>query len=192
MQFPPRRSFPLILLNPNLATPALTPAANTVSPEHSGYPSTPGAGPVTANLPTPTATSFDHDHDARLVDVSEETWGVVMPGAFAHTPWGPHGDSAELSRAQLSGQLIKRAGVRDEDGFVNIRVDMLHAPNPSHALLKEVLEMYGSLGCLARIRGIVDPVKSVLPWHMVITEKAYAALRAMGSEQGVPRSMALS
>lgn len=192
MQFPPRRSFPLNLLNSNLATPALTPAANTVSPEHSGYPSTPGAGPVTANLPTPTATSFDHDHDARLVDVSEETWGVVIPVAFVNTPWGPYGDSAASSPARLSGQLIKRAGVRDEDGLVNIRVDMLHAPNPSKALLKEILEMYGSLGCLARIRGIVDPVKSVLPWHMAIAKKSYAALQAMGTEQGAQRSMALS
>ena len=173
------------LLNSTLATPALTPAANTVSPEHSGYPSTPGAGPVTANLPTPTATSFDHDHDARLVDVSEETWGIVMPGASVGTPWSPYEDSAAASSPpRLSGHLMKRAGVRDEDGLVNNRVDILHAPNPSHALLKEVLEMYGNLGSIARIRGIVDSVKSVLPLHMAMAKKSHAALQAMGTEEG--------
>ena len=180
------------LLNSNLATPALTPAANTVSPEHSGYPSTPGAGPATGNLPTPTATSFDQDHDARLVDVSEETWGVMMPDAFLDAAWGPCEDPAAPDPPRISGHLIKRAGVRDEDGLVNIRVDILHAPNASHALLKEVLEMYGNLGSIARMRGIIDPVKSILPWHIAVAKKSYTALQAMGTEKGVPVSMVRS
>ena len=117
------------------------------------------------------------------MDVSEETWGVVMPGAFANAPWGPCGDSTASKPPRLSGHLMKRAGVRDEDGLVSIRVDLLHALSPSHVLLKEVLEMYGSLGALARMRGIVDPVKSVLPWHMAMVKKSCAALRAM--EEGV-------
>ncbi|KAL8787851.1 MAG: hypothetical protein Q9195_007591 [Heterodermia aff. obscurata] len=185
LQFPPSRSLPLNLLISSLATPALTPAANTVSPEYSGYPSTPGAGPVNGNLPTPTATSFDHDRTARLVDVSEETWGVVMAGTIANAPWDPDQDSTASSPPRFSGHLMKRAGVRDGDGLVNIRVDILQAANASQALLKEVLEMYGSLGTLARMRGIVDPVKSVLPWHIAIAKKSYAALQTMGTEEGV-------
>ena len=115
-----------------------------------------------------------------------------MPSAFVNASWGPCGDSAASSAPRLSGHLIKRAGVRDEDGLVNIRVDILHPPNASRALLKEVLEMYGSLGCIARIRGIVEPVKSLLPWHMAIAKKSYAALQAMGPEEGVRVGTALS
>ena len=147
---------------------------------------------MSGNLPTPTASSFEHDHDARLVDVSEETWGFVVPSAFVNAPHGHGEDSAGSSVPRLSGHLIKRAGVREEDGLVNVRVDILQAPNASHAFLKEVLEMYGNLGSIARMRGIVDGVKSVLPCHMAIAKKSYAALQAIGREEGTSVSMALS
>ena len=36
--------------------------------------------------------------------------------------------------------------------------------------------MYSSLATLARIRGIVDPLKSLLPWHIAAASKAHTAL----------------
>lgn len=136
--------------------------------------------PLATNLPTPAATSFDHDHEARLVDIREETWGLATDFAPSNTLLDSDKKTTVWCPALLSGQLIKRAGVRDEDGLVNLGVDILHAQQPSHALLKEVLTMYGCLGTLARIRGIVDPVKSVLPWHLATVKKSQVALQVTG------------
>ena len=77
-----------------------------------------------------------------------------------------------------SGYLLKRLGTRDEDGLLTCGVNLIYAQRPYEALLKEVLMMYGHLATLARIRGIVDPVKSVLPWHVAAAVKAHAALEA--------------
>ena len=131
-------------------------------------------------MPTPTTVSFDHDHDTRLVDAAEESWGIVHGTTSSDTIHRTE-DGTRWCSALLSGHLMKRAGVRDEDGLVNVQVDILHANKPSPTLLKEVLEMYGSLGTLARIRGIVDQVKSVLPWHVAMAKKSLTALEAMRS-----------
>lgn len=39
-------------------------------------------------------------------------------------------------------------------------------------MLREVLSMYRGLAALARLRGIVDRVKGVLPWHVAAARKA--------------------
>lgn len=85
---------------------------------------------------------------------------------------------SENASPLCSGYLLKRLGARDEDGLLTCGVNLIYAQRPFEAVLKEVLEMYGRLATLARIRGIVDPVKSILPWHVAAAVKAHTALGA--------------
>lgn len=151
-------------------TPLATPTASTFSPTQSVHGSTPSA--TTAHPSTPASASFENDADARLVDVTEGTWGLSI-GSTA-TP----DLASENSSPLFSGYLLKRMGPRDEDGLLTCGVNLIYAQRPCEALLKEVLIMYGHLATLARIRGIVDPVKSVLPWHVAAAVKAHNALEA--------------
>lgn len=83
---------------------------------------------------------------------------------------------SDKSTAVASGYLVKRAGPRDEDGLIPLGVNLVHGQKPYKAVLKEVLGMYRNLGTLARVRGVVDPVKSVLPLHVAAARKAWKML----------------
>lgn len=154
-----------------LATPGATPQTNTPSPEISGLGSTPTGNAAQAGTPPANAAIGDQDSEARLIDVTDETWGVVMDGTI---------DDMSIpsirSTSLASGYLIKRAGPRDEDGLSPMGVNVVHGQKPYVALLKEVLGMFRNLGTLARVRGEVDPVKSVLPLHVAAARKAWRAL----------------
>ena len=113
----------------------------------------------------------EHDSEARLIDVTDETWGVVMDGTLDDM-----GTRSDRSTAVISGYLVKRAGPRDEDGLIPLGVNLVHAQKPHKAVLKEVLGMYRNLGTLARVRGVVDPVKSVLPLHVAAAKRAWKVL----------------
>ena len=152
-----------------------------MSPEQSGYASTPGAAPIVGNVPAPATASFDYGRDARLVNITEETWGFEDASCSSYKA---NHDLSELCPALSEGYLMKRAGVRDEDGLVNLHVRILHSTKSSNGLLKEILEMYGRLGTLARIRKIVDPVRSILPWHLAVAKKSYIALKVMKTWEG--------
>lgn len=80
------------------------------------------------------------------------------------------------SACMASGFLVKRAGPRDEDGLIPLGVNLVYGQQPHKALLKDVLGMYRNLGVLARVRGVVDPVKSVLPLHVAAARKAWKAV----------------
>jgi len=153
-------------------TPLATPTVTTFSPKQSIYGFTPSASAVAAYPSTPATASFENDADARLVDVTEGTWGLSL-GSTAT----PDIESETIS-SLCCGYLLKRMGPRDEDGLLTCGVNLIYAQRPCEALLKEVLVMYGHLATLARIRGIVDPVKSILPWHVAAANKAYVALGA--------------
>lgn len=62
---------------------------------------------------------------------------------------------------------------------MSMGVNLLHAQKPYHVQLKDVLDMYHGLGTLARIRGLVDPVRGVLPWHMAAAVNARSGLDRM-------------
>ena len=141
-------------------TPGSTPQASMLSPDQYGTVTPPG-GIGQVNAPTPTSTAFDQDTDARLVDVTSETWGVSMAQALKHT-----NGQTSVYPALASGFIVKRAGPRDEDRLIAMGVDVVYAQRPYEGLLKDLLGMYGSLGTLARARGLVDPVRGVLPWHV--------------------------
>lgn len=166
------------ILNKNLTdpnypctTPVSTPYTSILSPDQSGIVSTPGGGAAQANAPTPTSSTLDHNAEARLIDITDETWGVTMAGGL-DDPNIP----TEFCQALVSGHLIKRAGARDEDGLLVLGVSIIHAQKPDKVLLKEVLSMYRGLGMLARVRGIVDPVSNMLPWHVAAARKAHKAV----------------
>ena len=150
-------------------TPVSTPLNSTFSPDQSGFVSTPGPPSAQVNAPTPTSSVTDHTVEAKLIDITDETWGVTvsrgLPGSNVTT---------EFCHALISGYLIKRAGARDEDGLIAFGVNIVHAEKPDKALLKDVFGMYRGLGTLARVRGVVDPVSSVLPWHVTAARKAHA------------------
>ena len=156
-----------------LETPENTPQASVASPDISGIASTPG-GAVQANTP-PSHTSFgDADAEARLVDITDESWGVVM-NRSVNDVCVP----SEFCPALASGFLLKRAGPRDEDGVVRMGVNIIHGQKPHRPLLRTVLTMYRHLGLLARIRGIVDPLYGVAPNHVAAARNAQEAVLHM-------------
>ena len=163
------RSF--VDINNPSTTPVSTPLPSTFSPDQSGIVSTPGGGTAQANAATPSSSAFDHSAEAKLVDITDETWGLIMARCVGETH-----SLLDSCPALISGYLIKRAGARDEDGLIAFGVNIVHAQKPDKLLLKEVLRMYRGLGLLARVRGIVDPVSSVLPWHIAAARKAHATV----------------
>ncbi|KAF3039676.1 mediator of RNA polymerase II transcription subunit 13 [Didymella keratinophila] len=74
-------------------TPAATPG---VSPDNIGL--TPAATPSAADLPDPT-----QDPDARLVDATDETWGVVLAHRLQNS-----NSTTQFSPALISGLIVKR------------------------------------------------------------------------------------
>ena len=153
------------------ATPGATPQTNTPSPDISAFGSTPAANITQVGTPPTNATLGDPDSEARLIDVTDETWGIVMDGTLDDL-----NSLSDASPSLASGYLVKRAGSRDEDGLLPLGVNLIHGQKPYKAVLKEVLGMYRNLGALARVRGVVDPVKDVLPLHVAASRKAWKAL----------------
>jgi mediator of RNA polymerase II transcription subunit 13 len=170
--------------NPQAAmytTPVSTPQPNTQSPDQFGAtatPATPGGGggaptpgPATTAAAAPD-TPLELDADATLVDLSDETWGVILSHRLQ--------DSYSITRFQpalASGYLVKRTGTREhEDPPVAMSVNLLHAQRSYEPLLREILGMYRDLGTLARLKGVVDPAKSVTPWHVAAAIKAQEGL----------------
>ena len=152
-----------------LATPGATPATpqtNAPSPEITGLGLTPAGNVAQGGTPPANATFGDHDSEARLIDVTDETWGVIMDCILD-----------DLNTPSLaSGYLVKRAGARDEDGLIALGVNLIHGQKPYKAVLKEVLGLYRNLATLARVRGVVHPVKGVLPLHVATARKAWKTL----------------
>ena len=146
--------------------PATTSTAQTVD-----TPTTPITDPT---HPTPT------DPSAKLIDITDSTWHLILPN-FLTDLLLPR----QICRSLMSGYLLKRGGVRDENGLIPAQVHLMHVPPTAQkaidyeALLEEVLGMYAALGTLARLRRIVDPVRSVVPWHVAAARKANAGVNAM-------------
>ena len=154
-----------------LVTPGATPQTNTPSPDISGLSSTPAGNAAQVGTPPANAAFGEHDSEAKLVDITDETWGVMMDGIM-DDPLTLSDSCASLA----SGYLVKRAGPRDENGLIPLGVNLVHGQKPYRGVLKEVLGMYRNLGTLARVRGVVDPMRSVLPLHVAAARKAWKAV----------------
>lgn len=132
---------------------------------------TPGGPP---NPMTPASGIMDSDQDAKLLDVTDESWGVVLPQPFPNNLL-----PSCCCRSAASGYLLKRAGTRDEDGLLPLAVDIVHMPKVKDGLLRELLGMYRDLAALARLRGTVHGLHGIMPWHIATARKANEGVNEM-------------
>ena len=127
--------------------------------------------------PTPGAADGNTDPadgDAILVDVTDQTWGVVLSHRLS-TSSSP----GDLTSALASGYLVKRGGTNTEDPPVVMEVNILRNdanPRAHEQLMREMLSYFRGLGTLARARSIVDKETDVRPWHVAAAEKGVQAL----------------
>ena len=151
-------------------TPASTPQAITTSPEQL-VPATPTPGGTSViNAPTPPEQGFDANIDGELslIDLSEESWMLVLPFGMNQSY-----DIHEAKQALASGYLIKRIGLKDEDGVCSIGVHLKHSPEPPagsptqyEEVLENIIRQFRGLVTLAAARGSIDKVKQCVPWHI--------------------------
>lgn len=172
-------------------TPVATPQSQVLSPAQTtgisaATPATPG-GPATTEV-------LDADPSARLVDLTDESWGVVLSRSLsvAHS-------IIDYNPSLSSGYLVKRTSASELDPPVVMEVNIMDllAVNAekkdrnevaesavdkkiqARQILRELLVAYRGLGLLARLRGI-EKVTSCRPWHVAVAERAADALmRAM-------------
>jgi mediator of RNA polymerase II transcription subunit 13 len=157
-------------------TPVSTPQplqSSIVSPDNA----TPPARDTGGNAATPGENPVEPDADARLIDYTDQSWGAVLAHRLNNS-----NSLLELSPALISGYLLKRGGTNLDDPPIVMEVNVVYSevvgnPRTFHeGLLREILGYYRGLGTLARVRGVVDPVKDVRPWHIAAAEKAVKAL----------------
>jgi mediator of RNA polymerase II transcription subunit 13, fungi type len=159
-------------------TPGSTPQGSTTSPDQYLTATPTPSGSVPVNAPTPPEVVFDPNNEADLTvqDATEESWSVVLP-------FGLNQSQAVLESrpAMLSGYLLKRRGIRDEDGLSQLGVNLIHtstaqSPAAREELLKDVLGQYRGLVTLAHTRGCIDSVQDVVPWHVAASIKGARVL----------------
>jgi len=159
----------------SVVTPVSTPQALQSSMVSPGDAATPARDNVSAA--TPVDGPVEPDSDARLIDSTDQSWGAILSHRLNNS-----NSLMELNPALISGYLLKRGGVNIDDPPIIMEVNILHSevvgnPRTFHeGLLREVLGYYRGLGTLARVRGLVDAVGDVRPWHIAAAEKAVKAL----------------
>ncbi|KEF51567.1 uncharacterized protein A1O9_12484 [Exophiala aquamarina CBS 119918] len=152
-------------------TPASTPQTSITSPDQL-VPATPtpgGSGIVSA--PTPPEHGYDPnvESDLTLVDPAEESWSIVLPYGINQTS-----NVVELRPSMLTGLLMKRKGVKGEDGHASIEVSLFNlipsAPATEEPwmdeLLEDIIKQYRGLVTLSVTRGCIDAGLDCLPWHV--------------------------
>jgi mediator of RNA polymerase II transcription subunit 13 len=163
---------PPVYLIPSLPAPIPTAFNHQVSVYTTPPVTTPTPGSIVspdqfgnaANTPSADPTP-DLDPDSYLVDVCDETWGVVLPHIRRLPP--------DYTRGALA-YLIKRGGINDGDELRALKIELIIAENRGGAvpLLKEVLGWYRDLACLALWKGVVgDGRGSGAPWHLAVAWK---------------------
>lgn len=162
----------------NYGTPGSTPQGSTTSPDQYLIATPTPSGSMPVNAPTPPEVAFEPNNEADLTvqDTTEESWSVLLPFGL--------NQSQEVLRcrpAMLTGYILKRRGVRDEDGLSQLEVNLIHtstsqSPAAREELLKDVLGQYRGLVTLARTRGCIDPVQDVVPWHVATSIKGARVL----------------
>lgn len=160
--------------NQAVITPVSTPQApSIVSPDTASTP----VRDTNNNVGTPGENSTEPENDARLIDYTDQSWGAVLSHRLNNS-----NSLLEINPALISGYLIKRGGTNSDDPPIVIEVNIVHSevignPRTFHeGLLREILGYYRGLGTLARVRGVVDPVKDIRPWHIAAAQKAVKAL----------------
>ncbi|CAD6449338.1 8d221f3b-15d5-4f29-ba50-02ddc933663e [Sclerotinia trifoliorum] len=170
---------PSMTTTQSATTPVSTPQASQSSIFSPDNPSTPSRDPTT-NAPTPSeapAVPHEPDQNSRLLDITDQTWGAVLSHRLNNS-----NSLLEFNPALISGYLIKNSGTNTDDPPLVMEVNIIHAevvgnPRTFHdTLLREILGYYRGLATLARVRGVVHPVRDGRPWHVAAAEKAVKAL----------------
>ncbi|KAL3422085.1 Mediator of RNA polymerase II transcription subunit 13 [Phlyctema vagabunda] len=165
---------PLASATQSVLTPVSTPQASSIlSPDNPTTPLRESVGnPATPNEP------LEPDSDARLIDLTDQSWGAVASHRLNNS-----NSLLDFNPALISGYLIKRSGTRTSDAPIVLEVNLMHSdivlgnPRTFHeGLLREIISYYRGLATIARVRGVVDGVKDGRPWHIAAAEKAVAAL----------------
>lgn len=148
-------------------------------------PITPGSAnkgpPPSIWSPENTSDTLDVSNDpginSRLIDYTDQIWGAILSHRLSNS-----NSLLEFNLALISGYLIKRGGTKQNDPPLVMEINIIYGeivgnPRTYHEnLLKEILGYYRGLGTLARVRGIVDAVRDIRPWHIAAVEKAMTAL----------------
>ena len=124
--------------------------------------------------------------NAKVIDATEEAWSVILNNSSADLVLSD--DRRHMNG--LTGLLIKRAGPNDEDGVVTLQVELVslvHSGNggggggkpdddAAISLLEDTLAKFRNLALLARLRNVSDPLKEVVPIHVVAARNAHQIL----------------
>ena len=122
------------------------------------------------------ATLGEENKSARLVNIIDEYWGVPLA-----CPLDQREGTDKNASSQSSSYLIKRVGNRGEEGVISMGINVVHTSASSPELMASLLVMYRRLAVLAGHRGIIDPVKQILPIHTAASLKAHSALTRLMS-----------
>ena len=118
------------------------------------------------------AECFEVDPSARLVDKLDETWGMITSCSVKR-------DDVLRQAPLAEGYLIKRAGVRDDEGMDMIGVQILHAEKMNERVLSDVLVMFRALATLGRVKAVADNCNGILPWHIAVVRKIQKGLNRL-------------
>lgn len=167
----------------DMATPIATPKPQTPAASSPGTfptPATPSASATHDSAGPP----LDADSSSRLVDKTDESWGIVLARPLNTS------DSPLVYRPALaSGYLMKRTGLYDTDVPVLLGASLVLAQDigaessrtaaasqeEAVRVLKDVLREFRNLGLLARLRG-QEGRESARPWHVAVSLKGSSGL----------------
>jgi hypothetical protein len=132
-----------------------SPAANTPTP---GPPSSVLSPDTTASTPGASDSNTELDSDAELVDVSDDSWGVILAHSLPRT-----NDLADGTRGRVSGLLLRRSGGEDGGGWkVVVRMSVLDGGGKD--LVKEIIEIWRGLGIIGTFQGGRPGIPWMLGW----------------------------
>ena len=174
----------------NYSTPVSTPQASTTSPDQYLNATPTPSGSIPLNAATPPEVSFDPTNEADLTvqDPTEEAWCIILPFGLNQSH-----ENITCRPAMLSGFLLKRQGLRDEDGLARLGAHLIHTSTLSgpldadegkrkavaaarEELLRDILGQFRGLVTLAKTRGCIDSVHDVVPWHVATAVKGARVL----------------
>lgn len=178
-----------------LTPPVTTPSASaaTVSPDPSGH----AANAPPTPTPTENTAATESDSDAYLLDVADESWGMLLsPAVMCDTA------SADLSTSVggirrkdplMKGMVFRRGA--SSSGSFNVPLEALSVdlhweirvraagvdegpPKQAEATLRDVLRMYRQLALLGRLRKVSNfgDGEQMVPVHMLHVRRGVEAL----------------
>ena len=180
-------------------TPGSTPqgTAMTVSPDASGQAAPPTPAPTDA-----TPNNAENDPDAHLIDVTDESWAMLLAPSFtSSTSHHAEDGTSQRATAMAKGVLFRRGDLQQhtssdklESLGVSLHWDIRMRPNgavdegpvrQAEVTLREVLRMYRNLGLLGRARNVnglpnfggrVSGAGRMVPVHLAAATRAAGAL----------------